>query len=68
MVLWNGVCGRSVEGQVYDMVECLNGNIGRAARRHESDGITWGGQGIRSRIIVIITFFVIMLDVCWACW
>ncbi len=33
-VLWDGVCGRSVEGQVYHLVECLNGNIGQAARRH----------------------------------
>ncbi len=50
------------------MVECLNGNIGRAVRRHESVGITWGGRGIRPRIVVIIMFVIIVLDVCWAYW
>jgi hypothetical protein len=50
------------------MVECLNGNIGRAVRRQELDGVMWIGRGIRPRIAVIITLVEIGLDVCWACW
>ncbi len=50
------------------MVECLNSNIGRAARRQELDGIMRDGRGIGPRIAVIITLIVIGLYVCWACW
>jgi hypothetical protein len=35
------------------VVECLNGNIGRAARRQELDGGMWDGRGIGPRIAVI---------------